>query len=305
MQKKIIYLTRVGLNWLKILFTPLAFAYLGYYILASKDVLGQIFSEAQSSYFAASILLFLVLHILSPLATTIAFRATDNNISYSQAFYIYARRLPAKYLPGGIWHTASRASDYHKIGIPLRSITIYILFEIFMVASITLLLGGLVVSQLSYLQSGWSMIAVLSVPISISTIVIFPYITKQLFFKNSLVYRLHDHLLSTVIIALQWFFVGLSFAAFLNAFSGIEFLNSTLEMAGIYIFSWGIGFIAIFAPQGLGVSEYVGTELFLSDLRVDNLVAILASYRLIVLVADLTLLTTTIPIKMRRKFVAN
>jgi hypothetical protein len=245
------------------------------------------------------------MHFLSPLVTTIAFRATDNNINYSQAFYIYARRLPAKYLPGGIWHTASRASDYHKIGIPVRSITIYILFEIFMVASITLLLGGLVVSQLSYLQSGWANIAILAVLFSIIVIVIFPVITKRLFFKYSLVYRSYDHFFSAVIIALQWFFVGLSFAAFLNALSSIEFFNSTLEMAGIYIFSWGVGFIAIFAPQGLGVSEYVGTELFLSDLRVENMIAILASYRLIVLVADLILLTTTIPIKLRSKFMAD
>jgi hypothetical protein len=58
-------------------------------------------------------------------------------------------------------------------------------------------------------------------------------------------------------------------------------------MAGIYLFSWGVGFLAIFAPQGIGVFEFVASELMASPVGFMGLAALIAGFRIVVLVADI------------------
>ena len=58
-------------------------------------------------------------------------------------------------------------------------------------------------------------------------------------------------------------------------------------MAGVYLFSWGVGFIAIIAPQGIGVFELVASELMDGPIGFMGLAALIAGFRVVVLVADI------------------
>jgi hypothetical protein len=58
-------------------------------------------------------------------------------------------------------------------------------------------------------------------------------------------------------------------------------------MGGIYLFSWGVGFLSIFAPQGLGVFELVASELLKGSIGFMGLAALIGGFRAVVLVADL------------------
>ncbi len=75
---------------------------------------------------------------------------------------------------------------------------------------------------------------------------------------------------------------------YLSAFPRLALQAVPLETAGAYLFSWGVGFIAIFAPQGIGVFEVVAADLMRSDSTFMSVAALLAGFRLIILAADAT-----------------
>ncbi len=75
---------------------------------------------------------------------------------------------------------------------------------------------------------------------------------------------------------------------YLSAFPGLALQAAPLETAGAYLFSWGVGFISIFAPQGIGVFEVVAAELMRGDSAFMSVAALLAGFRLIILAADAT-----------------
>jgi len=120
-------ITKSIISWAKIVFTPFALFFLVYFGWQSQGILVEIFSNAQIHLLLTSIFLWLLLHFISPLFTVIVFHGCKISISYKDAFYIHAGRLPAKYLPGGIWHSVARAADYHQRRIEPRYIATYLL----------------------------------------------------------------------------------------------------------------------------------------------------------------------------------
>ena len=75
---------------------------------------------------------------------------------------------------------------------------------------------------------------------------------------------------------------------YLCAFPGLALQAAPLETAGAYLFSWGVGFISIFAPRGIGVFEVVAAELMRGDSAFMSVAALLAGFRFIILAADAT-----------------
>lgn len=85
-----------------------------------------------------------------------------------------------------------------------------------------------------------------------------------------------------------WALTALSFALFMQALPGATSGDAQVSLGGVYIFSWGIGFITPFAPQGIGVSEAVSSQLIHSDLSGGSLFVLVASFRVVVLCGDLS-----------------
>jgi hypothetical protein len=59
-----------------------------------------------------------------------------------------------------------------------------------------------------------------------------------------------------------------------------------LDVAGAYLFSWGIGYISLFAPQGIGVFEAVAGNMLVTPMSFGEMAALIAGFRIISLVAD-------------------
>ena len=87
--------------------------------------------------------------------------------------------------------------------------------------------------------------------------------------------------------AVFWLVATAAFVCYLNAFPlpGDKVVD-TLTMAGVYLFSWGVGFLAVFAPQGIGVFEAVASDLFASPIGFMGFAALIAGFRVVVMVAD-------------------
>ncbi|ANJ67708.1 hypothetical protein A9404_10275 [Halothiobacillus diazotrophicus] len=84
-----------------------------------------------------------------------------------------------------------------------------------------------------------------------------------------------------------WILSSISFLFFLDAFSSDLLGSSWLQVVGVYLYSWGVGFLAIFAPQGVGVFEVVAANLLNSNFPIQGLIVVLVLFRLVTALADL------------------
>ncbi len=274
------------IHWAKLLFTPVAITFLSYYFWQSRAELIITFQQAKIIWLTFSITLWILLHFISPLFTIIVFNGCSLSLSYTKAFWIHSKRLPAKYLPGGIWHTVARAADYHQHGIEPRYVGSYLLIENLAVAAITLALGGSIVINLVK-ESHWFLLVVALIIGGLSIILLLPELVNRYLLPIHATLRKPPYYSGVCCILFYWVIAASSFVCFLQAFPAINLAVSHLISGGVYIFSWGIGFITLFAPQGIGVSELISEKLLEANTSSSHFISLLVSFRFIVFIADL------------------
>ncbi len=277
------------IHWAKWFFTPLALLCLGYFGWQSREIFTALLIDAQLDRLILSALLWMSLHFFAPVFTLIIFKSSALSLNYKKIVLIHALRLPAKYLPGGIWHSAARASDYHQQGLSTRFIGSYLLLENMVAASVTLALGGFIVLQLPENGQPWfvkSLVLTIS-STSCVAILVLPWLFERFIFPSQHVLPKPAYFFSIICLIAYWLLAATAFVAFLSAFKGLGLSVSYIQAEGIYIFSWGIGFITLFAPQGIGVAEFVSGQLLNTDINKSSFIALLASFRLIVFIGDL------------------
>src|SRR5688572_8541315 len=106
----------VFFQWSRLLFTPISLIVIASFIWQSRDELGKILLEGNWIFLVSAVILWMITHLLSPLVSVYIFQTCSINIRYTEALGIHCTRLPAKYLPGGIWHSVARANDYFVLG---------------------------------------------------------------------------------------------------------------------------------------------------------------------------------------------
>lgn len=278
--------TKSFIYWAKRIFTPVAVLFLSYFAWRSKELLIHIFQNAQTAWLFISAGLYMVLHLIAPLFTLSIFKSRSLQLSYWQLLLIHIQRLPARYMPGGIWHTVARAIDYHQQGISSGHIGKILMLENLIVAAVTFILGGSIVARLPN-HLIWTNLAGLSSACAMVTVIVMPWAIKK-YFLSPQYFSKNQYLLSLFYVFIFWLIAASSFICFLHSFSELTVEVTLIEAAGIYIFSWGIGFISIFAPQGIGVAEYVSSQLLTSNITSSSFIALLASFRVLVFIADIT-----------------
>jgi hypothetical protein len=268
------------------MFTPVAFAFLAFFAWQGRDVLVTVVGQASLPLLGSAAIVWALLHLLSPVLAVLVLGACGADVTWRQAFSTHAARLPARYAPGGIWHTVGRVMDYHQRGVKPRHLAAFVLLENGLAAAVTIAVGGAVV----FATRGPDTLGVIAALSSLASVVALPIIWIVL---NARILRRPDYLSLSAyasamgIVAVFWVGAAISFLLYLNAFPSSTGGYSQVEMGGIYLFSWGIGFLSIFAPQGLGVFEVVASELLTGNIGFMELAALIGGFRVVVLVADL------------------
>lgn len=266
-------------------FTPLAVAFFAYFFWLNRETLSAMYGAGELSGFALVVLCWLFLHLLSPLTTCYALRSQSVKMRYAVALRIHISRLPAKYLPGGVWHAVARAVDYSDSGLDRRQVVSYLILENVLLVMVTLCLGGFfayralgqgAIGGLILVVAGLAGLALLLLP---RLGHLLPGMQERL--------DVPPYVASVLAMIAYWCIAGFSFGLFLNAFSGLQLETDLLTASGVYIFSWGVGYLTIFAPQGLGVSELVSALLLGSELELGGLVVLLLGFRLLMAIADI------------------
>jgi hypothetical protein len=213
------------------------------------------------------------------------FRTTRISMPYHKALFIHCSRLPAKYLPGGIWHSVGRANDYLGLGHGRGKVGFYFIVENFLLVAVTLCLGSAIVWPLVGIPALQGTILWLSVFLAFAML-LFPWAVK-LITKGQQTLSTAAYFVALVLLIVYWTLAGLAFACYLSAFGGLALSVSLVEVVGVYIFSWSVGYISLFAPQGIGVAEFVSGSLLGDGGGPGQIVGFLVGFRLLVLAADL------------------
>lgn len=277
---------RQFISLVKWLFTPLALAFLLTAIWQSRLLLRETLVQSFSAYLIFAVIMWMLVHLLSPVLVSVILNACGTKVCYRQTLELHLRNLPARYIPGGIWHTVARIGGLRQIGVPPRLLSSFVVLENLIAVGTALTAGGIVVGF--HQQDGiWQSFAFLAAGISLIILVLCPVMVNRFILKNAgrIGYR---RFLSLILVSsISWLFAATSFLLFLSALPNSYPTYAWLEIIGAYLFSWGVGFLAIFAPQGVGVFEVVAAAIMPTNLPFHAFIALVAGFRFVVILADM------------------
>lgn len=219
-------------------------------------------------YFILSILVVLVSYMISIYLWKLMLAEIGERLRFSQALRIVGKAQLGKYLPGGVWMTASRVylAEQEKLSkskVLLSSLVEQeYVFATALVLSILLLgfQGSLLKVDLTVFNLFFLILAVIFLnPFSLN---LFLRWGMNLFHTDQPDWKFGFKLYAVLILgySLCWMLQGLGFFFLIGSFYTLE-LAWLKRLVGIYLLSWIVGFVAIFAPGGLGVRE--GTMVLL------------------------------------------
>jgi hypothetical protein len=234
---------------------------------------------------AAAVIVWMLMHALAPLFSMLVFRARNVPLSYGVAARIHIANLPGRYIPGGIWHTVGRIVSLRDVDIGKRDISIFVFLENALAGCLAFVIGGSLLASIRGLDA-WGQIAALSAVGGAVFLLASPYVLSLRVIQGAERFPIRDFIIITAVASLSWCVAATAFVTFVAAFPGLELGAGPIEIAGAYLFSWGVGFVSIFAPQGLGVFEVVAADLMRGDSTIMSVAALLAGFRLVILAAD-------------------
>ncbi|NTV14433.1 MAG: hypothetical protein HGA96_10965 [Desulfobulbaceae bacterium] len=274
------------LGVIKSLYTPASLIFITIFAWQNYSLLENLINNANTTGICLAVMLWCIAHVLSPLLSKTILSITRPSITYTNLLQIYATRLPSRYLPGGIWHTVSRVSDLHKLGVDKKELTILVAAESMIPCLTSFTIGG---GYLWLSDSGGNLNFVFGILSSASLILMFiipKLFTKALKFDSK---TLQNYFKSILVMILFWLVASCSFTSYYLSFPMNVNHLSVLEIAATYMFSWGVGFIAIFAPQGIGIFEFVAGNILKMPTTLSGTIVVLAGFRVVTLLADLTI----------------
>jgi hypothetical protein len=272
--------------WLKRLFALLAAGCLLYFGWHARELLGDILASASAGLLLAAVVAWLLMHALSPLFAALVFAGSGITMPYRSAVRIHLANLPARYIPGGIWHTVGRVVSYRNLGVDSGRLGLFVLLENILSAAVAFLLGGVLLAVYRGLDH-WGVVAALSAAGGVIVLLAVPVLLRSRLSGPLARISAGHYLAGIVVLALNWCAAAAAFVLFVSSFRALALETPYLETAAAYLFSWGVGFVAVFAPQGVGVFEVMAGELLRGSLALGGVAVLLAGFRLVIFIADL------------------
>lgn len=279
-------LRRSVLVFSKWAFTPLALFFLLLMLWNSRTTLYSLLDEIEYGLLSVSALIWLGLYFLSPLFTVFILRGLGEKAPYAAMLFIYVSRLPAKYLPGGIWQTVARAYDLKDRGIATPLVSQLIAYEILMPVFAAFAVGGIL---LTYAGASSALTPAILIALIIAAtlgMIFLPKIAQWIPSIQVVKLRRGYYARSIVSILFYWVLAGTSFAAFITALDIAGMEPDYVRLSGAYSMSWGIGYLSFFAPQGIGVLEYTATHLSGMPLSTAAGISVIFCFRLMAISLD-------------------
>lgn len=263
-------------------FGPVALLCLAFAAWHARESVGAMLARADPLLLAAAIGLWALSHAFAPIASRIVLGELGARVHYREMLAIHVARLPARYLPGGIWHTVSRVVDLQRRGVGRAELAAMVLAENILPPATAAILGGVLLFAAGVARTA----ALVAMAAGAALLVVATVLSRHGALRRHANLAPRALLRAAAASAVFWCVAAAAFALYWLAFAdtGGEPLGA---IAGVYLVSWAIGFVSFFAPQGLGVFEGVAA-LFLADsIGLADAAVLAAGFRVVVLAADL------------------
>lgn len=270
------------LVWARRSFIPLAIGFLLWSAYVSGDQLGPLLRSLSVGPLALACICWSLAQWVGPLATLGFARAFGLDFGYGQLALIHVLRLPAKYLPGGIWQSVSRFAAYRSFDVRKSDAGVILIAEHLLALGTSATMGGMLLIffgspvfrtlEIWAVAGGFCILGAVAVMVGR--------------IRGAGRQTLGGVMLAIGATAVFWIGAAASFCWYWSA--ALRFSHEgLLRVAGGYLVSWAAGFLAVFAPQGLGVFEWSAARLVASDQPMSLVVTLIAGFRLVAVCGDL------------------
>jgi hypothetical protein len=267
------------------IFAPIAIAFLAWFAWESRTDLTELVRNARPLYLGMAVVLWCLTHVLAPIATMLIFNSRGASVNYRTAARIHYKNLPARYVPGGIWHTVGRIAAFRDLGIDAKALSTFVVMENALAVATAFIIGGSVMFAVRGPEP-WGQIGALGAVAGVALLVALPHLLRARYLKGDVEFPARAYLTLIALASVYWIVAATAFIAYVSAYSSLVLQSSSLETGAAYLLSWGIGFLAVFAPQGIGIFEVVAADVLRSGASLASIAALLAGFRLVVLVSD-------------------
>lgn len=229
-----------------------------------------------------TVFLWASLNLLAPIFSWLVLRESGANISYRALLKIQVGRLPAKYLPGGIWQTVSRMMDLHRLGVERSQLYVLVMLENLVPLAVTLTMGGtctLIVGNTRF----FALAATLG---GLALLACLPFLLSHRVLLHKRGFALRIYFFAALTTVTFWIIAATAFACYWYSFPVTHVDVSRLQVYGAYLLAWSAGFISVFSPQGIGVFESVVSLLLKGALPFGEVAVLAVGFRAATLVAD-------------------
>lgn len=217
------------------------------------------------------------------------------NISWSENAKIWMYSNVARLLPGGIWQYPGRLYLLSKQHISktsgLMALALEFIFSLGVGAALSLMVAT--DHQLVLVI----LLLVLLLPLLVSNHQILVMLTNLIrkipqtksVDLTTLRIKPHQLILLSLVYLLTFIFPGLTLLSLTNLVASFD-LTAIPMFVGLFAFSWIVGYLAIFAPGGLGVTEAVLATLLSNYLPLGLAATIAVVFRVALLLSELVML---------------
>lgn len=277
-----------ALTWARRVYVVALVALAGWLLLTSGADLRRAVDGARPALLVAVPFLACGQLILTSMLWRSGLRALGRPVPAGALLSATARSAPARYLPGSVWFAATRVALLRRHGAGVRTLSAVATLEMLLVPVVGFALGGAVLALSGVGIGGTLTGPLLVVAVALLGLASPPVVNAALRFRapdDADVPVLSWPALLRLVgwTAGFWVWAAAVFALYVAAFPGLTD-RGPLAVAGGYAVAWGVGWLAIFAPQGLGVFEVTLTALVLDGAA--RLAVVLAGYRALIAVRD-------------------
>lgn len=211
-------------------------------------------------------------------------------LPYAKVLEATVVAIPGRYLPGSVWYAAGRVGALRGAGASTTALAVVAVLETLLSFVVAVALGaGLLVAAGSD-DSGLGVVSLIAVAVALA-VVSSPWVINPVVRWAAARRGVHEvpevgwsgyaELVGHLV--LFWLASAAAFWSYLAAFPAVD-APGVVRTAGTFLLSWAAGFVAIFAPQGVGVFE--ATMAGLLDGPVAALALVIAGYRALTAVRD-------------------
>lgn len=259
------------LRYAKVLFFIFSFVFLSAFLVESWPVARTLLASDTLMFSIVSISL---AHLLVPLVSKILLSGVLSR-PYGVFLRSHVLKLPARYIPGGVWQTVGKSYDVHSWGVPKSSVVRFFLFESLLSLVVAFTLGIGIFVCLNFPA------AIYIYPVVVIGVIFFLK-AASIFLKFNCCWK--AIIWTTFLYGLIWSLIGGGYSLFLN--SGQAEPAFLMELS-LYLLSWSAGFIAIFAPQGIGVQEVVYANIAVSGVSAETAALSIFLFRFVVFLGEM------------------